>query len=344
MDLEKKIKFSCSGGWAAKIAPMTLEQILLKLPKENKDENLLVGYDAHDDAAIYKVNEEISIVNTIDFFPPMVEEPYIFGQIAATNALSDIWAMGGKPIMALNITCFPDTYDNNLLEKMLVGGAEKVKEANCQLCGGHSIVNDTPIYGLAVTGLVNTNKVLKNNNVKVGDKLILTKPLGVGIIITAYKCDAATKKDYEKVINQMTTLNKYAAEILLKYKVNALTDVTGFGLFIHLDEMLSGNFSSKIYVNEVPFVSENVKKYIAEEYYTGASSRNRKAIEHKIERGHADDSFMEIGYDPQTSGGLLCSIDRNDVDAAMSELKKLDIESRIIGEIVEKRDKSIYLT
>ena len=338
-----EIKFSCSGGWAAKLAPKTLEQVLKSLPKGIKDDNLIVGYESKDDAAVYKINDDVSIIETLDFFPSMVEDPYLFGQIAATNSLSDVWAMGGRPIMALNIAAFPDGMDPEIIGRVLKGGAEKVIEAGCTLCGGHTIVDETAKYGLAVTGIVNTKKVLTNNGVKVGDKIILTKPLGMGILLTAHQCEVDTKEDFDIMIKSMTTLNKYAAEILLKYNLHALTDVTGFGLFNHLNEMLDDKVSAKLYIDSIPAANENVKKYAEDDYYTGGSQRNEDAIKDKIDFGNCPEWIKLLGYDPQTSGGLLCSIDAKDAESALSELSRLELKSAIVGEVLDKKDKVIYM-
>ena len=326
------------------MAPKTLEQVLKSLPKGEIDKNLIVGYESKDDAAVYKINDDISIIETLDFFPSMVEDPYLFGQIAATNSLSDVWAMGGKPVMALNIAAFPEDMDTETLGKVLKGGAEKVIEAGCTLCGGHTIVDETPKYGLSVTGIVDTKRILTNNGVKTGDKIILTKPLGVGILLTAHQCEVDTKEDFDTAVKSMTTLNKYAAEILFKYKVNALTDVTGFGLFNHLNEMLDDKNSVKLYVDKIPAINDNIKKYIEDDYYTGGAIRNEDAIKDKIDFGDTPNWLKQLGYDPQTSGGLLCSIDAGDADKAMEELSKLDIKSSIVGEVIEKKEKAIYMT
>lgn len=313
------------------------------LPKGIKDDNLIVGYESKDDAAVYKINDEVSIIETLDFFPSMVEDPYLFGQIAATNSLSDVWAMGGRPIMALNIAAFPDGMEPETIGKVLKGGAEKVIEAGCTLCGGHTIVDETPKYGLSVTGIVDTKKILTNNGVKVGDKIIITKPLGVGILLTAHQCQIDTKEDFEAAVKNMTTLNKYAAEIIFKYKVNALTDVTGFGLFSHLNEMLDNKASANLYIDNIPTINENIKKYIEDDYYTGGAIRNEDAIKYEINFGNAPEWIKQLGYDPQTSGGLLCSIDKNDAETAIEELKELNMKSAIIGEIIEKGEKAINL-
>lgn len=325
------------------MAPKTLEEVLKSLPKGIKDDNLIVGYESKDDAAVYKINDEVSIIETLDFFPSMVEDPYLFGQIAATNSLSDVWAMGGKPVMALNIAAFPDGMNPETIGKVLKGGAEKVIEAGCTLCGGHTIVDETVKYGLSVTGIVDTKKILTNNGVKVGDKIILTKPLGVGILLTAHQCEIDTKEDFDAVIKSMTTLNKYAAEILFKYNVSALTDVTGFGLFNHLNEMLDDKQSAKLYIDKIPTVNANVKKYVEDDYYTGGAIRNEDAIKNKIDFGNTPEWLKQVGYDPQTSGGLLCSIDASDAEKALEELSKLDIRSSIVGEVIEKKEKAIYM-
>ena len=325
------------------MAPKTLEQVLKSLPKGEIDKNLIVGYESKDDAAVYKINDDVSIIETLDFFPSMVEDPYLFGQIAATNSLSDVWAMGGKPVMALNIAAFPEDMDVEVLGKVLKGGTEKVIEAGCTLCGGHTIVDETPKYGLSVTGIVDTKKVLTNNGVVAGDKIILTKPLGVGILLTAHQCEVDTKDDFDAAVKSMTTLNKYAAEILFKYKVHALTDVTGFGLFNHLNEMLDNKNSAKLYIDKIPVVNNNVEKYVKDDYYTGGAIRNEDAIKDKMDFGSAPDWIKQLGYDPQTSGGLLCSIAADDADKAMDELSKLEIKSAIVGEIIEKKEKAIYM-
>lgn len=325
------------------MAPKTLEEILKSLPKGVKDDNLIVGYESKDDAAVYRINDDVSIIETLDFFPSMVEDPYLFGQIAATNSLSDVWAMGGKPIMALNIAAFPDGMDPETIGKVLKGGAEKVIEAGCTLCGGHTIVDETAKYGLAVTGIVDTKKILTNNGVKTGDKIILTKPLGVGILMTAHQCEIDTKEDFEIAVKSMTTLNKYAAEILFEYKVHALTDVTGFGLFNHLNEMLANTKSANIYMDRLPLLNDNVRKYIEDDYFTGGAIRNEDMIKDDIDFGAAPEWVKQLGYDPQTSGGLLCSIDSHDAELAIEKLSKLELKSAIIGEIVDKCEKAICL-
>ena len=217
----QEIVFCKGGGCTAKLGPGILAKVLNNLPK-TYDPNLLIGFDGSDDAAVYKLTDDLAIVQTLDFFPPMVEDPYIFGQIAAANALSDIYAMGGDVKTALNIVCFPEAMDLNILGKIMLGGSEKVREAGGVLAGGHSIADSDVKYGLSVTGVIHPDKVFANSGCKVGDALILTKPLGVGIVCTASRMKVVSKEAYELAVKSMTTLNKYASEILRKYRLTVV--------------------------------------------------------------------------------------------------------------------------
>mgnify|MGYP003183852954 CR=1 FL=1 len=234
----EQIEFCKGGGCTAKLGPDILDRVLSRLPAQKRDPDLLVGFDTNDDAAVYRVSEDRAIVQTLDFFPPMVDDPYLFGQIAAANAMSDIWAMGGRPVTALNIVCFPQSWDLNILGRIMQGGAEKVAEAGASLCGGHSINDNDVKYGLSVTGLIDPARVLTNVGARAGDRLLLTKPLGTGIVCTAGRVKAADPASMDEAIRSMTTLNKYAAKVLSRYEVHACTDVTGFSLLGHLSEML----------------------------------------------------------------------------------------------------------
>ena len=248
-----KEKLYCkSGGCSAKLGAKKLTHILEKIEKY-PNSNLLVGFDSHDDASVYQINEHQAIVSTLDFFPPMVEDPYLFGQIAATNALSDVYAMGGTPLTALNIVCFNDQDDLNILGKIIEGGNDKLKEAKVVLSGGHSIKDESTKYGLSVTGIVDPNKMIQNNGVQVGDTLILTKKLGVGLALNAYRLNDARQEILDEVFKSMTTLNKYAFDVLSKYTLHALTDVTGFGLLVHLDEMLNEKASAFLDKESIPY-------------------------------------------------------------------------------------------
>lgn len=234
----EQIEFCKGGGCTAKLGPDILDRVLSRLPAQKRDPDLLVGFDTNDDAAVYRVSGDRAIVQTLDFFPPMVDDPYLFGQIAAANAMSDIWAMGGRPVTALNIVCFPQSWDLNILGKIMQGGAKKVAEAGASLCGGHSINDNDVKYGLSVTGLIDPARVLTNVGARAGDRLILTKPLGTGIVCTAGRVKAADPASMDEAIRSMTVLNKYAATVLSRYEVHACTDVTGFSLLGHLSEML----------------------------------------------------------------------------------------------------------
>ena len=210
--LKRLTEMTTSGGWAAKIGPEVLASVLSQLPKNENNNNLLVGLDTADDAAVYKLNDETALIQTLDFFTPMIDDPYIFGQIAAANSLSDVYAMGGKPIVAMNIVCFPSCHDMNILAEILKGGFDKVKESGALLVGGHTVDDKEPKYGLSISGIVHPEKVLSNATARVGDKLILTKPIGVGILNTAMKENLVSKEISDKVIEVMVHLNKYAAK------------------------------------------------------------------------------------------------------------------------------------
>ncbi len=339
--MEEPIVFCKGGGCTAKLGPGALSHVLEKLPKPS-DPNLLIGFESSDDAAVYKLSDELAIVQTLDFFPPMVDDPHIFGQIAAANALSDIYAMGADFKTALNIVCFPESMDLNILGQILLGGSEKVREAGGVLVGGHSIADNDVKYGLSATGTIHPDKVFANNACRAGDALILTKPLGVGIICTAARLKAASDAALAEAVRSMTTLNKYASEIARKYRTHACTDVTGFGFLTHLCEMLGDKYSAIIEMNSVPFIPESAA-YADEFYITAAGQRNRNYVESKVELSVCSFAMQEILFDPQTSGGLLISIDPSDAEAALSELKALGLACGIVGKVTDKLEKSIYI-
>ena len=339
--MEEPIVFCKGGGCTAKLGPGALNRVLEKLPKPN-DPNLLIGFESSDDAAVYKLSDGLAIVQTLDFFPPMVDDPHIFGQIAAANALSDIYAMGADFKTALNIVCFPEAMDLNILGQILLGGSEKVAEAGGVLVGGHSIADSDVKYGLSVIGTINPDKVFANNACRPGDALILTKPLGVGIICTAARLKAASNEALAEAIKSMTTLNKYASEIARRYKTHACTDVTGFGFLAHLCEMLGDKYSAIIEKDCVPVIPQSAE-YADEFYITAAGQRNRNFVGDKVELSACSFAMQEILFDPQTSGGLLISIDPSDAEAALAELKALGLACGIVGRITEKSEKSVYL-
>ena len=338
---KKDIVFCKGGGCTAKLGPGILSRVLERIPKKY-DENLLIGFESSDDASVYKLTDDIAMVQTLDFFPPMVDDPYTFGKIAAANALSDIYAMGGEVKTALNIVCFPEQMDLNILGDIIQGGSEKVEEAGGVLSGGHSIMDQDVKYGLSVTGIINPNKIYQNNGCKVGDKLILTKPLGVGIISTANRVGEASKEAMDKAIESMCTLNKYAAEIIRKYDVHACTDVTGFSLLGHLNEMVAGDCSAIIESTKVPYIKE-ARQYADEFLLTAAAQRNRNFLQDKVLFNIYDFEMEEILFDPQTSGGLLIAVNPEDVEEIMKELETLSLPCGVIGEVVNQKQHKIIV-
>ncbi|MDP4109060.1 MAG: selenide, water dikinase SelD [Bacillota bacterium] len=339
--MEKPLEFCRGGGCTAKLGPAALKTVLQKIEKSN-DPNLLIGYEGSDDAAVYRLRDDLAIVQTLDFFPPMVDDPFTFGQIAAANALSDIYAMGADFKTALNIVCFPENMSLNVLGSILLGGSDKVKEAGGVLAGGHSIADQDVKYGLSVTGTIHPDKIIANNGCRKGDALILTKPLGVGIVCAASRVKASSDEAMAKAIKSMTTLNKYASEIARKYRTHACTDVTGFGFIVHLCEMLNDRFSAVIFKDRIPFIPES-EGYANEFYLTAAGQRNRNFAENRVLFADCPFAMQEILFDPQTSGGLLISLDPRDADAALRELKTLGLPCGIVGEVTDKLDKSIII-
>lgn len=340
MAVSEKIVFCTGGGCTAKLGAGVLSRILEKLPRGEQDPNLLVGYDSKDDAAVYRITDELAFVQTVDFFPPMVDDPYTFGQIAAANALSDIYAMGGEVKTALNLVCFPESMDLNVLGEILRGGAEKVAEAGGSLAGGHSIADTGVKYGLSVTGLVNPRRMTANDTGRPGDKLLLTKALGVGLICTANRVGEAAPDQMEGAIRSMTTLNKTAAEIAHKYEVHAATDVTGFGFLGHLHEMMGDKLSCVIDAHAVP-VLPGAWEAADACLYTAAGQRNRNHTGPFVRFENVPFPMEEILFDPQTSGGLLLAAAPQDAAALEQELRAAGLPAAIVGEILEKQTTEI---
>ena len=338
----ENIVFCKGGGCTAKLGAGVLSKVLGMLPKGSVDENLLIGYDSKDDAAVYKVSDDVAIVQTLDFFPPMVDDPYIFGQIAATNAISDVFAMGGEVKTALNIVCFPEDMDLNILGKILQGGAEKVIEAGGTLAGGHSIADDGVKYGLSVTGIVHPDKIYANNRAEAGDVLVLTKKLGVGIICTANRIGEASEESMAEAVASMTMLNKTAAEISRTYRVHACTDITGFGFLGHLHEMLDGKHSCQVFADQMP-VMQNVLEYADEFYLTAAAQKNRNHVEQYVQFENIPFTMEEVLFDPQTSGGLLLAVHPADAEVMLLEMQEKGLPAAIVGKIIEKKEFEIYV-
>lgn len=328
-------KLAPNCGCAAKVGPGTLAGVLCGLPKF-QDPNLLVGTETSDDAAVYKISDELAMIQTLDFFTPVADDPYDFGQIAAANALSDVYAMGGEPRTALNIVAFPKDMDTAILGEILKGGADKVMEAGAVLAGGHTIQDDTPKYGLSVTGFVHPDKFWKNYGVQTGDKLILTKPLGTGIVNTAIKADMVSEKAREAALKSMKTLNKYARDVLKNYTVHACTDVTGFGLGGHGTEMAEGSHKTLVIDTEALPILPDVEEYASMGLIPGGAYRNR---EFAAKAGYVSTAKLwreDLAFDPQTSGGLLVAVPEEESDALLKELEKLSLPCAIIGEVADR--------
>ena len=340
--MSEKIVFCKGGGCTAKLGAGVLSHVLEKLPRGPENPDLLVGYDSKDDAAVYRISDDTAVVQTLDFFPPMVDDPYTFGKIAAANALSDIYAMGGDVKTALNIVCFPESADLNILGEIMRGGSEKVLEAGGILAGGHSI-NDTDVkYGLSVMGLVHPDRIWSNNGGRPGDRLIFTKKLGVGIVCTANRVGEASEEAMAEAIASMTTLNKTASEIGRNYEIHACTDVTGFGFLGHLHEMMDGKLSCRIQAEKVPRIEEAL--HHAEEFLlTAAGQKNRNHVGKYVKFKNIPFAMEELLFDPQTSGGLLMAVGADEAEDLRNELRAAGLPAEIVGEIVKRTEPEILV-
>ena len=311
--------------------------MLGKLARQH-DPNVLVGFDYADDAGVYQIAPDQALVQTVDFFTPIVDDPYTFGQIAASNSLSDVYAMGGRPLTALALVCFPDKADLAILERILAGGLSKMVEAGCTVIGGHSIRDDETKFGYSVTGLIHPKKILANRGAKPGDALVLTKPLGTGVIATAIKNGKAQSTWIDAAVESMTTLNKQAAELIgqNQYRVHAMTDVTGFGLIGHAREMaLASDVSLTLFSKDVP-VLPGALDCIRSGYVPGGLKANREFAECVVgyEAPIAED-LKTLLFDPQTSGGLLISIAGDDREQLVLDMQSAGISACHIGNVSE---------
>jgi len=308
--------------------------VLGKLARQ-VDPNVLVGFDKADDAGVYQLTPELALVQTVDFFTPIVDDPYTFGQVAATNALSDVYAMGGKPISALTMVCFPDKSDISILERILAGGLSKMVEAGCTIIGGHSIRDAEIKFGYAVTGTIDPRRVLTNSGARAGDALVLTKALGTGVISTAIKKGTAEVEWIEAATRSMTTLNKTAAEIALKYDVHSITDITGFGLIGHAREMAQGSdVSLRLFASAVPLLP-GAMDCVARGFVPGGLQNNRAFASCCVEcDASVPEDLHTLLYDPQTAGGLLVSVNQSHAGALVDELRESGISAARVGEVL----------
>jgi selenide,water dikinase len=340
-----------AAGCAAKLNPATLDALLRKLPRQS-DPNVLVGFDTNDDAGIYRISEDVALVQTVDFFTPIVDEPYLFGQIAAANALSDIYAMGGRPISSLSIVGFPEKGDSEILGQIIRGGLAKMNEARCSIIGGHSIRNEDMLFGYAVTGLINPQRVWRNVGACEGDVLLFTKPLGTGVITTALKKDRATAESLSAAVKAMSTLNRAAAEALQAAdeksagapSIHAVTDVTGFSLLGHAREMALGDPANGIAPVSLE-IDHSTFDYFpgalqaAREGHLSGGLKNNRAFVSDCAAFSPDVAaeYQDLLFDPQTSGGLLVSIAPEAADTVLATLQGHGVSARRVGSVVAKR-------
>jgi selenide,water dikinase len=314
-----------------------LDSVLSKLPKQS-DPNVLIGFETADDAGVYRLGPDLALVQTVDFFTPIVDDPYTFGQIAAANALSDVYAMGGKPISALSIVGFPNKVDQlDILEKILQGGLAKMQEAGCAVIGGHSISDDEIKFGYAVTGLVNPQRVLANAGARPGDRLVLTKRIGTGIIATALKQGAASDAAVNAAIESMATLNRAGAEVALEFPVHAATDITGFGLLGHAREMAVGSKVSLVIDHARIELLPDAVEYSRRGFLPGGLKRNIEFIAGCVEFADGiPEEIRNLLFDPQTSGGLLLAVEAPAAAPLVAALRERGVRAQETGEVLEK--------
>lgn len=338
---EKKdiTSFCFSGGWAAKLGPGGLKETIFEYGKV--DENLLVSFTNNDDASVYRLSDNQYLVSTVDVITPIINDPYIFGQVAAANSLSDIFAMGAKVLYALNVCSFPkemDIDDNGLI---ISGALSKLNEIGAVLAGGHTINEPSLLFGLSVTGIIEDQQYFANDMAKPNQSIILTKPFGIGVAYAAHKAGLLSKESEQQWIDTMITLNYKASQIAKKY-ISTMSDVTGFGLFGHGYEIASAsNISLEIFYDKIKFL-DNVQDYANQGFITGASYSNFDYLKKYIDTQHTDLESLLL-CDPQTSGGLILFVDHDKRDALIDELQSNDIDAYYIGESKEAQDKVIYL-
>ena len=344
MEAEVKLtKLASCAGCGAKLGAGTLAQMLEGF-QTHSDPRLLVGYDKSDDASVYVLDENTALIQTTDFFPPIVDDPFLYGRIAAVNAMSDVYAMGGEPKLALNILCASEKMSEEAIREVLRGGYDAAYEAGAIITGGHTIRGAEPIYGLAVSGFAHTQKVLTNSNARPGDVLILTKPLGVGILTTAAKAELADQKTLAKIYAQLATLNKTARDVMVIYPVHSCTDITGFSLLGHGYEMAQGsNCTLHIEVENVPYHAEAVE-FASMGLVPAGAYRNRKYAGPGVKLCRDISlAVQDILYDPQTSGGLLFALPEREAQTCLRELQDKIPQAAIVGYVTEKEESFICL-
>ena len=343
MDKEIRLtNFSTCGGWAGKASIEVLDRVLGQINKSFSSDKILVDQKTKDDAAVYKITDDKAIIFTTDFFAPVVDDAFLFGQVAAANAISDVYAMGGKPTLALNICCFADNIPEKSIEEIIQGGIEKANEAGVIIAGGHTINDPEPKYGLAVIGEINPKNLMTLKNAKPNQDIVITKPLGNGILISAAKNSKIDLSEHPNCLKFMTELNKIASEIAVDMNIEACTDITGFGLIGHLKNILrASNVSAKIDFANIPIL-DSVKKLSSEENWSSGLINNEKALEHNIIWNKSiSESEKKILFDPQTSGGLLFTVDKSKSIEFQRKLSKNNLAVSKIGITVEKTNYEI---
>ncbi|MFS8087374.1 MAG: selenide, water dikinase SelD [Acidobacteriota bacterium] len=327
------------------MAPSVLAQVLSGLEKQPYDPNLLVGFDKADDAGVYRLRDDLALVQTLDFFTPIVDDPFDYGRIAALNSINDVWAMGGRPITAMAITCFPKKgVDFSILGEIMRGGLSVLTENKVALVGGHSVDNEQIMFGYSITGVIDPNKVATNAGARPGDVIILTKPIGTGVISTGIKWEKATPAVVAESISTMLTPGKYAAEAIEKFDVKAATDVTGFALLGHTWEMAcASNVTIEIDSARVPLIN-GALDLAAAGLLTSGDKTNRDYVGGKVELGeNIDPNLVKLFYDPQTAGGLLLGVSSEQADDLLTELRKNYPRAEIIGKVTERGEKAIVI-
>lgn len=344
METEARLtRLASCAGCGAKVGAGTLAT-LLKDFKTRTDPRLIVGFDKSDDASVFIVNDDTALIQTVDFFPPIVDDPYLFGQIAAANAISDIYAMGGEPHLALNVLCVTENMREAWIREILRGGYDKAYEAGVIISGGHTIRGGEPLYGLAVTGFAKPGQILRNDAAQPGDALILTKPLGVGVLTTAAKAGMAEPPLMQKIYRQMATLNRDACRIMRDFPVHGCTDVTGFGLLGHATEMAQGSGNTlHIHVDKVPFHMEALE-FADMGLVPAGAYRNRAFAEPTLKiAGGVSRAMQDILYDPQTSGGLLMAVDEKCGEALLNRMQSEIPDAAMIGYVSEYQGCAVML-
>ena len=340
---QRLTQMTTASGCGAKVGPGFLDRVLAGLPS-CRDDRLLVGFEGSDDACVYRISDELALVQTADFFPPMVDDPYLFGQIAAANAISDVYAMGGRPVLAMNLLCVPGCLEPETVRAILAGGHDKACEAGCLVAGGHSLQDHEPKYGMSVTGFVHPGRILRNTGARPGDLLILTKALGCGVLTTAAKVDMLAPADYDALTRQMATLNDRTGRLAAACEqVHACTDVTGFGLLGHGYEMSAGQVTLVLDSASFPLLP-GARDLATMGIIPAGAYRNMDHVKSELTvKEGVPQSLVDLAADPQTSGGLLLALPEPAALELLPRLQEVAPQTRLIGRVEEKGETRLVL-